>query len=60
MLDPSWVNDNMVSAGTLLNILTWQQLQGNEIYSTMMPAVEDYYTLKKTLWDELLNDPNHK
>ena len=60
MFDPTWINTNVLTAGTSLNILTWQQLRGTESYSTMMPAVEEYFASKKKLQDDTLNNSNHK
>ena len=49
MFCPSWINDKLITAGSSLNILTWQQIQGTETLYTMLPSVEEYYTSKKML-----------
>jgi hypothetical protein len=54
----SWIQEGSVTAGSSLNILTWQQLRGTESLHTMMPAVKDYFSEKKVLRDLLVNDPS--
>ena len=39
----SWINDKLVTAGSSLDILTWQQLNGTESLSTIIPSVKEYY-----------------
>ena len=51
----SWINKSEVSAGNLLNILTWQQLRGKETIHTMLPAVESYFREKKRLRESTEN-----
>jgi hypothetical protein len=50
---PSWINNDIISAGSSLNILTWQQLQAAESNETMMHAVKDYLQSKKELRDSM-------
>ena len=51
----TWINNSKVSAGNLLNILTWQQLRGKETIHTMLPAVEPYFHEKKRLRESTEN-----
>ena len=48
----AWINGKDVTAGSSLNILTWQQIRGKESIHTMIPAVENYFHEKKRLRDE--------
>ena len=45
------INSGKVTCGSSLNILTWQQLNGTENYSNMMPAVKNYFFEKGELYD---------
>ena len=45
-----------VTAGSSLNILTWQQVRGTETLHTMMPAVKEYFEEKKAYRDLRKND----
>ena len=49
LLTGNWINKKLVTAGSSLNILTWQQLNCTESFSTIMPSVKDYYKDKKDL-----------
>ena len=49
LLCSSWINSRSVSAGSSLNILTWQQMKGSKSIYTMIPALETYDTSKKVL-----------
>ena len=51
LFSPNWINSREVTAGSSLNILTWQQLRGSESILTMKPAVEEYFNSKKILRD---------
>ena len=53
ILSPHWINSREITAGSSLNVLTWQQLRGSESILTMKPAVEDYFNSKKILRDSL-------
>ena len=53
LMAAEWIRKKEVSAGSSLNILTWQQLQGTESWEAMMPAVEEYFTLKYQLRQDL-------
>ena len=48
LLCGAWINQQTVSAGSSLNILTWQQLRGKESPSTMIPSVKQYFEEKKS------------
>ena len=52
LLCPSWINSRTVTAGSSLNLLTWQQMRGTETIYTMKPAVESYYASKKVLREQ--------
>ena len=43
LFTPEMINLGEITCGSSLNILTWQQLNGTESYSNMMPAVKDYF-----------------
>eukprot|EP00551_Chaetoceros_affinis_P016131 CAMPEP_0203712330 /NCGR_PEP_ID=MMETSP0091-20130426/69973_1 /ASSEMBLY_ACC=CAM_ASM_001089 /TAXON_ID=426623 /ORGANISM="Chaetoceros affinis, Strain CCMP159" /LENGTH=776 /DNA_ID=CAMNT_0050590301 /DNA_START=350 /DNA_END=2681 /DNA_ORIENTATION=- len=45
-----------VTAGSSLNILTWQQVRGTETLHTMMPAVKEYFEEKKAYREIRRND----
>ena len=47
---PEIINVGKVTLGSNLNIFTWQQLNGIESYSNMMPAVKDYFVEKGALY----------
>jgi hypothetical protein len=49
MITGKWVNDHAVTAGSSLNIMTWQQVNGTESLHTMIPAVEEYLKVKKSV-----------
>ena len=49
LFDPKWIQSKEVTAGSSLNILTWQQVRGTETIASMLPAVEDYFASKKLL-----------
>ena len=52
MFTPSLINSGTITAGSSLNILTWQQMRATESYSTMMPAVNDYFKAKGLLYEK--------
>ena len=47
MFTPKWIQEREVTAGSSLNILTWQQIRAKESWHTMIPAVEEYYRTKR-------------
>ena len=49
LFDPRWIQSREITAGSSLNILTWQQVRGTETIASMLPAVEDYFSSKKLL-----------
>ena len=68
MFTPSMINSGAITAGSSLNILTWQQMRATESYNTMMPAANDYFKrylnfdddimttcILLTFWNQLLN-----
>ena len=52
ILTAKWLNKKEVSAGSSLNILTWQQMRGSESLYTIMPAVKDYFESRKLVRDD--------
>ena len=56
---PSWILEGKVSAGSSLNILTWQQIMASENHTTIMCAVQSYFQQRKRLSDELVTKSYH-
>ena len=59
LLCTSWINSRSVTAGSSLNILTWQQMKGAESIYTLTPAVESYYQSKKVLCQQSRSRNNY-
>ena len=49
LMDPKWINQKSITAGSSLNILTWQQVKGVENYEIMMKSTAEYYEQKKII-----------
>ena len=49
LYSPSWIRNEIISAGSSLNILTWQQLVGTESSSLILPAVKPYFNQRYLL-----------
>lgn len=56
MFVSNWINKKIVTAGSSLNVLTWQQLRGTESIHSMKPAVEEYFKTKKVQRDLSLEE----
>ena len=56
MFVSDWIQAKEITAGSSLNILTWQQLRATETLHTMMPAVKDYFEEKKAYRESRTND----
>ena len=52
LFTPQMINLGKVTCGSSLNILTWQQINGTESYSNMMPAVKEYFESKGKLYSK--------
>jgi hypothetical protein len=60
MFTPNWINTRSITAGSSLNILTWQQLSGQESLYRMIPAVEDYFNSKALLQNDITGTSRSK
>ena len=49
LFSSAWIQEGSLTAGTSVNILTWQQLRGTESLQTMIPSVHDYFKQKYQL-----------
>ena len=58
LMTPDWINSRKVTAGSSLNVLTWQQVQGTESLSVMLPAVTAYFEQKKMLKETVDSNNN--
>ena len=56
LMAPEWINSKRVTAGSSLNILTWQQVKAVENSETMMLSTSDYYQQKKKIREEEDNE----
>ena len=52
LMSPEWINSKTVTAGSSLNILTWQQVKAVEKYNIMMASTSNYFEQKKTVRDQ--------
>ena len=52
MMTPKWINTKLITAGSSLNILTWQQVKGIETHEIMMKSTASYYKQKKIIREE--------
>ena len=52
MFTPNMLNKELVSKGSSLNILTWQQIRGVENLSVMLPSVNEHYIKKGELYTD--------
>ena len=49
LFTPEWILNNSVTAGSSLNVLTWQQVQATEDLPIMLQTTEEYFKVKESL-----------
>ena len=55
LVSPKWIENKTVSAGSSINIMTWQQVRGTESLKIMLPSVQEYYEEKKKVREDEKN-----
>ena len=56
LIVPEWINNKEVSAGSSLNILTWQQVQAVENLPTILTSTAKYFEQKMNVRKDIHND----